>query len=83
MKLDRFTKLLLVLIFLTAMAHVAVRIFEPTATQAQVPKILVARATEKVASANEEVAQALERLASTVQHANLRIAAAIQRSASR
>lgn len=83
MKLDRITKLLLALIFLAAIAHGVLTIFEPTVTQAQMPQIFIARATDKVASANEEVAQALEGLASAVQQSNLRIADAIQRAASR
>ena len=81
MRLDRITKLLLVMIFLAAMAHVAVTVFAPTATQAQVPQVLIARATDNVASANEEVAQSLERLASAVRNSNLRIAEAIRQAA--
>lgn len=81
MKGNTFTKLMLFLILVALLANITVRILTPREGVAQVPQVLIAQATERVASANERVAQAIEKLAASVQESNGRIAASIQKSA--
>ncbi len=83
MKVDRFAKVMLVLIFLALLANMAVYIFAPRPSVAQVPEVLIAQATERVAEANGRVARAIELLADRIYVSNLKIADAVERSARR
>lgn len=83
MKGDTFTKVMAFLIFVLLAANVVTWLFQPRPTQAQVPQILIAQATEKIAQANEQIATALGKLASAVYEGNSRIAEVVERSASR
>lgn len=83
MKGDAFTKVMAFLIVVVLAANLVAWLLAPRPTQAQVPQVLVAQATEKVAQANEQIALALGKLAGAVFEGNSRIAEAVERSASR
>ncbi len=81
MKLDRFSKAMMVLIFLALMANVVVTVFSPRVSTAQVPEVLIAQATDRLAAATDRVAQSIGGLSERVYASNLRIAEATERLA--
>lgn len=78
-----FFRLVLVLIFLALSVNLINLLLPAREAPAQVPEVLVAQATERVAQANLQIAQALDKLADATYTSKLKIAEAVAKSARR
>lgn len=79
MKTDMFTRVMMVLIFLALMVNALAYLFTPREISAQMPEVLIAQATDKVAEANARMAQAINKLSESLYNSNLKIADAIEK----